>query len=82
MRVKTRELSGDAEQWDPAEPEPFIALAGAQFIGTEGEVALVRDSSGCVLHAHPGWLAVRADGSKAATFSSQQRLDRGVWGPE
>jgi hypothetical protein len=65
VRVKTRPLEGEAATWDPADPEPFVALTGTQFIGVEGEMALVRNRGGCVHHVHRGWLAIKPDGSGA-----------------
>lgn len=63
VRLTTRPLEADAEPWDPSDPEPFKALAGSQFIGTDGDLAVFRGRDGCVGHAHPGWLAVRIDGA-------------------
>jgi len=77
VRVKTRPLEGDAAVWDPADPEPFTALAGAQFLGSEGDTALIRTRGGCVMHAHPGWLAIRLDGGEDVQFSSAENC---TWG--
>lgn len=70
VHVVTKQLAGEAEVWDPAVPEPFAALAGSQFLGQEGETALVRDNDGCVHHAHPGCAAVRIDGQPGVGFLS------------
>jgi hypothetical protein len=64
MRVATRPLQGDAAAWDPENPGPFEALAGSMFEGRDGDLALVRTKSGCVMHVHPGWLVIRPDGSE------------------
>jgi len=79
MRIATNPLEADAEVLDPANPGPFIALAGPQFLAMEGDSALVRLETGCVIHAHPGWLAVRADGAGDGEvfFASPQ----GIGGP-
>ncbi len=79
MRVSTRPLEGAAEAWDPADPGPFQALAGSQFAGREGDTALIRTQGGCVMHAHPGWLVIRADGSGdgEALFTSPEN----AWEP-
>jgi hypothetical protein len=63
VRLTTRPLEADAEPWDPANPEPFKVLAGEQFLGVDGDLAVFRGRGGCVGHAHPGWLAVRVDGA-------------------
>lgn len=84
MRVQARPLAGDAEAWDPENPGPFQALAGTQFTGTDGDLALVRMRNGCVMHAHPGWLVIRPDGSGdgEAVFTVPENVgDQGLWGP-
>jgi len=85
MRIATRPLKATAEPWDPADPEAFIALAKGQFVGLgEDGRAIVRSRTGCVMHAHPGWLAVRLDGDGAVFFMSPEHYgdDTGrEWGP-
>ncbi len=63
MRLTTKPVSADAAPWDPADPGPFTALAGSQFLGADGDLAVIRTAGGCVMHVHPGWLAARPDGS-------------------
>jgi hypothetical protein len=77
MRVKTNLLTGDAEVWDPVNPDPFISLAAEQFIGQEGDTALVRTMGGCILHAHPGWLAI-ALGDSGVTFLTPENFGDGA----
>jgi hypothetical protein len=84
MRGKTRVMHGDIALWDPADPEPFKTIAGDQFLGQEGDTALVRDLSGCVMHVHRGWLAARVDGDdRGAHFAAPGFGEPGHWwGPE
>lgn len=72
-----------AEEWDPASPQPFQALAGPQFIRANDDgTALVRTrgtaradgSRGRPVEMviEPGWLAVVADGSPRDEVSFAQ----------
>lgn len=62
LRVATRPLSGSAVLFDPEHWGEFAGLAGPQLLGMEGDTALVRGKGGCVVHAHPGWPLILADG--------------------
>lgn len=86
MRVATRPLEGDAEAFDPENPEPFIALAGDRLIAVEGGTARVREEDGHEMTVYPGWLAIRPDGSGdgEALFTSQANFGPDaprLWGP-
>jgi hypothetical protein len=84
MRIQTRPLEADAEAWDPANPGPFIALAGSQFVAADGDTALIRTQGGCVMHAHPGWVVIRVDGSAdgEARFAAPENVGgaASTWG--
>ena len=84
MRAKTRVLHGEAELWDPEDPEPFRRLAGDRFLRVEGDTAVVRDGSGAEIRAAPGWIAVRTDGDAGPVrFASPGFGAPGhLWGPE
>jgi hypothetical protein len=62
LRLALRPLSGTALLFDPGDRGEFAALAGPQLLGLEGGTALVRGKGGCVVHAHPGWPLILADG--------------------
>jgi hypothetical protein len=82
MRLTTRPLQAAAAAWDPADPEPFKALAGSQFAGTDGDLAVIRTQGGCTMHVHPGWLAFRIDGSDSASFMTPEHVgdgDGAIW---
>lgn len=82
MRVATRPMDGTAEAWDPANPEPFRALAGSQFLGADGDTAKVRTRGGRVEHAGPGWLVIRPDGCGEVILAAPENLggEYSVWG--
>jgi hypothetical protein len=83
MRVHTNPLSADAEPLDPANPGPFIALAGSQFVRMDGESALYRSREGREGRAYPGWLVIRPDGSGdgGALFADPVNVgDDEIWG--
>jgi hypothetical protein len=81
MRVHTNPLSADAEPLDPANPGPFIALAGSQFLRQEGDTVVYQSREGREGRAYPGWLVVRPDGSGDAMFADPENLGDGkVWG--
>ena len=63
VRATLPAVTGEAAAWDPADPGPFAALAGDRYLGADGDLAVIRTRSGCVMHAHPGWVVVRPDGS-------------------
>ena len=63
MRLTTKPVTADAEAWNPADPGPFAQVAGSQFLGNDGNLAVVRMQNGCVMHVHEGWLVVRIDGA-------------------
>jgi len=83
MRLATNPLSADAEPLDPSNPEPFIALAGSQFLGMDGETARYRSREGREGRAYPGWLVIRRDGSGdgQALFADPVNIGDGeIWG--
>lgn len=63
MRGATNLLEGEFKVWDPANPEPFTALAGPRLIRVEGEIAVIRNDDRSETRVYPGWLVFRADGS-------------------
>lgn len=78
VRIATRPLQADAAPWDPADPELFKAIAGDQFLGVDGDLAVFRGRGGCVGHAHHGWLAVRIDGADGAHFMTPESF-AAIW---
>jgi hypothetical protein len=62
MRLAARPVTASAEPWDPADPGPFRALAGSQFLRADGDRAVVRTQSGREMSIDPGWLVILPDG--------------------
>jgi len=75
MRARVRAAEGPAATWDPADQGEFRRLAGPQFVGTDGDLAMVRTEGGCVQHVHPGWFVIRPAGSAAALFCTPKRAE-------
>lgn len=83
MRLKTNPIEAEAAALDPADPDPFIALAGSQFIRMDGETVVYRSREGREGRAYPGWLVVRRDGSGdgGALFTDPVNVGDGeIWG--
>lgn len=76
MRVATIPMEGDAEFWDPADPGPFLRLAGTRYLRAEGEVAVILNGDGREDYVYPGWAVIRPDGSGAgeAIFTPAKNL--------
>ena len=55
MRVKAKELAGDAEIWDGTNLAAIQALAGDAFVGTRASYVLIRTRDGEICHVRPGW---------------------------
>jgi hypothetical protein len=86
--VETVPLRAKAAYWDPADPEPFLALAGTRYLRTEGETAVVTSNGapeGTEMTVYPGWAVIRAAGSGdgQALFVTPENLQEpfGPWGP-
>lgn len=61
-------IQGEATVLDPADPSPFIAAAREWFVGTDGDMILVRGGDGSVQAARAGWYAVVPDGGGRTVF--------------
>jgi hypothetical protein len=81
MQVITQRISGEAEPFNPEDPQAFTALAGDQLTAVDGDMAVVRTRSGQELRLPAGWLAIRPDGETAVIFAEPESLGspRSVW---
>lgn len=68
-RVKIT-VTGEGTVLDPADPAPFIIAAGEWFVGTDGDMVLVRGGDGSVQAARPGWYAIVPDGGGRTVFAA------------
>lgn len=86
MRLTTRNVTAEAEAWDPADQGPFRALAGSQFLLAQGDgTAVVRTRDGRELAVSPGWLAILPDGGGDGDASFAEPSNLGgplsLWAP-
>jgi hypothetical protein len=70
MRVKAKELAGDAEIWDGTNLAAIQALAGDAFEGTYAPYVLIRTRDGEICHVRPGWAVSVWDGVDGVGVSS------------
>jgi hypothetical protein len=84
--VETVPMRAKAALWDPADPEPFLRLAGTRYLRAEGDLAITRNDDGTEDSVYPGWAVIRPDGSGdgEAIFTAQWEFGgdgtpRGVW---
>jgi hypothetical protein len=61
--VETVPMRAKAALWDPADPGPFLRLAGTRYLRAEGDAAVFRSDDGREMRAYPGWAVIRPDGS-------------------
>jgi hypothetical protein len=75
-RLTTKRASASYATWDPADQEPFRALAGSQIARVEGSTAVVRLQDGHEVPVYEGWLVVRLDGTAdgEALFTTPQNV--------
>ena len=70
MRVKTKELAGDAETWDGTNLDAIAALAGDAFEGTHAAHVLIRTRDGEICYVRPGWSVTAWDGVDGVSVHS------------
>jgi hypothetical protein len=77
FEVETVPMKATAVPWNPADPAPFIRLAGRRYLRTEGDVAVIRNDDGREDSVYPGWSVVRPHGSEdgEAIFTAQTEFD-------
>jgi hypothetical protein len=90
MRVRTKQVAGEAVVLDPADPGPFADFSGEQFLGMDGGAAVVRGRGatgsdgrrvpGPVVHVRGGTAAVLVDGAGGVTFVAPENFESdGSW---
>ena len=74
MRVKAKELAGDAEIWDGTNLAAIQALAGDAFVGTRASYVLIRTRDGEICHVRPGWAVTAMAGVDGVSVHSAGEL--------
>jgi hypothetical protein len=72
MRARTVPAEGPAAVFDPADPDPFAARAGAQLVEVTGDRAVVRTAGGDEVTVHRGWVVIVPDGEKPVFCTPEQ----------